>query len=401
MPKRFDQELFENGFVQIYRRKPGGIFYSRIRHTPPQRGGQTLSLDTRDRDEAVRLALDRFRGTQQNELEDKPSTKKRIPEAVKAFSKHYRLEVDRGRVSFKWYELKLSNLDEWKAYLGKRPVDQIKQSDLANFEAWRTKWVEQHKDQYPEKRPTLSVKTLNGKQADLVQLLLWCVQQDWLRGDQVPAFKAAHSRDRRPAFSEDDYSQVVGSIDRWIADETRRIIVNTRKQIACYVPIMGVTGMRVGEARELKWKHIGPIENYGAFRGVKIRIPRETKTGTRELIAPAEINAHFEKLKLVYAHDWGFESTANDYVFCSMERRKRKNFLKAFNSLLRFADVLHNNAGEKYTIYSLRHFYATRQLRRGVPIYDLAKNMGTSVAMIEKHYSHVQADDVAERLIGD
>lgn len=37
----------------------------------------------------------------------------------------------------------------------------------------------------------------------------------------------------------------------------------------------------------------------------------------------------------------------------------------------------------------MRHFYCTQSLLSGVPIHVLAKNMGTSIAYIEQHYSHV------------
>ena len=44
--------------------------------------------------------------------------------------------------------------------------------------------------------------------------------------------------------------------------------------------------------------------------------------------------------------------------------------------------------GNKRTIYSLRHTYATFRLQEGVHQFVLAKNMGTSVVMLEKHYGH-------------
>jgi integrase len=41
------------------------------------------------------------------------------------------------------------------------------------------------------------------------------------------------------------------------------------------------------------------------------------------------------------------------------------------------------------SLYSLRHYYATQRLLEGIPIHDLAEQMGTSVLMITKHYSHL------------
>lgn len=39
------------------------------------------------------------------------------------------------------------------------------------------------------------------------------------------------------------------------------------------------------------------------------------------------------------------------------------------------------------TLYTLRHYYATRDLKRGVSTHALSKQMGNSTAMLDKHYS--------------
>ena len=53
------------------------------------------------------------------------------------------------------------------------------------------------------------------------------------------------------------------------------------------------------------------------------------------------------------------------------------------------------------SFYSLRHTYATFALTYdNVNIHTLAKQMGTSVVMIEKHYSHLDAVKAIEQLGG-
>jgi integrase len=39
------------------------------------------------------------------------------------------------------------------------------------------------------------------------------------------------------------------------------------------------------------------------------------------------------------------------------------------------------------TLYSLRHYYATQDLKRGMSTHALSKQMGNSTAMLDKHYS--------------
>ena len=50
-----------------------------------------------------------------------------------------------------------------------------------------------------------------------------------------------------------------------------------------------------------------------------------------------------------------------------------------------------DETGRHITQYSARHFAATNALMRGVGIYDLAVNLGTSVFYIERTYSHITA----------
>lgn len=55
--------------------------------------------------------------------------------------------------------------------------------------------------------------------------------------------------------------------------------------------------------------------------------------------------------------------------------------------------------GQNRTLYSLRHTYATLELlEHKTDIHTLAKQMGSSALMIERHYSKLTATMAAERL---
>jgi len=49
-------------------------------------------------------------------------------------------------------------------------------------------------------------------------------------------------------------------------------------------------------------------------------------------------------------------------------------------------------------VYSLRHTYATFRLQEGVNHFVLARNMGTSVRMLEQFYGHVSNRAMASEL---
>jgi len=60
---------------------------------------------------------------------------------------------------------------------------------------------------------------------------------------------------------------------------------------------------------------------------------------------------------------------------------------RAFNALLDNLGLKFGADGKSRTLYSVRHYYATRDLKRGISTHALSKQMGNSTAMLDKHYS--------------
>jgi integrase len=74
------------------------------------------------------------------------------------------------------------------------------------------------------------------------------------------------------------------------------------------------------------------------------------------------------------------------------------NFNAVFRRLLSAAGLLRDRLGQVRTLYSLRHTYATLELLAGTDIHTLARQMGTSVVMLERHYSKLTATLAAGQL---
>ncbi len=70
-----------------------------------------------------------------------------------------------------------------------------------------------------------------------------------------------------------------------------------------------------------------------------------------------------------------------------------------FRRLMRDSGLVKDSNGQTRTLYSVRHTYATLELlEKGTDIHTLSKQMGNSVAMIEKHYSKLTATMAADKL---
>lgn len=159
---------------------------------------------------------------------------------------------------------------------------------------------------------------------------------------------------------------------------------------------MGRTGLRPNEARQLRWCDIDQFRAEDEQLYIVLSISPNTKTGERDVIGLGELMEVFERIKARTKF-----REPSDYVFCDTSGQPIDNFGKTFKEVLLQCNLLKDRYGRTRTIYSLRHTYATLRLLHGdVPIDDLARNMGTSSTMIERHYSHVTNRQKAKTLSG-
>ena len=129
------------------------------------------------------------------------------------------------------------------------------------------------------------------------------------------------------------------------------------------------------------------------------------KTGGRWLIAR---QAAIEVLERCHQRQQDIQHLSFEELFTQRVRHRvfrfstgyqPRTFIGAFRRLLIDGGLLEDHNGRRRTLYSLRHTYATLALVSGdVDIHTLSRQMGTSVAMLERHYSKLTATMAAARL---
>ena len=92
--------------------------------------------------------------------------------------------------------------------------------------------------------------------------------------------------------------------------------------------------------------------------------------------------------------------SGDDYIFRMADGKRPYDINGTFEILLKDSGLLRDKHGEVRTLYSLRHTYATFQVLNGIDLHVLARQMGTSIAMLEKHYSHLIPAMKAKLLAG-
>jgi integrase len=177
-----------------------------------------------------------------------------------------------------------------------------------------------------------------------------------------------------------------------------------RELLRDYVLFLTNTGLRHGtETKNLKWKHISETVIDGEpYVIIKLE---KGKTGRRTIVCKHSVRRYLERIKDRFEHLAGRNLNqmldVDEPVFRCRDGSVPKDWHGAFKNMLIKCDLLNDVNGARRSLYSLRHTYATFQILYGkLDLHTLAKNMGTSIAMLERHYSHLDVLHRADALAG-
>lgn len=265
-------------------------------------------------------------------------------------------------------------------YFAQNKITEISQKEIARFFDWR-------RQNSVKKAPKDA--TIIHEMSQLRTFLNWCFQRGHI-DKKIEFDRPKHDAQRRPHFDGRDWTKLTRFLREWVkqAEHKSGPIVRDRTMLTNYVLILANTGIRIGEARELRWRDIDsePTQKPDQFN---IILHVRGKTGAREVVArTSEVQTYFQRIWELRTREIGSKPLKDDYVFCHKDGTTIQSFKKGFAELITRAGVLMDRHGHKRTVYSLRHTYATFRLQEGVNHYVLARNMGTSVKMLENFYGH-------------
>jgi len=231
------------------------------------------------------------------------------------------------------------------------------------------------------------------------------IEQGWLNKYQnIPTLSRRGEKTKaRPGFTVEEVNQLLEFMPKWVAAGGHRHTVRQIKEVMRdYVEVLLATGMRCGkESLNMRWQH---IEWHTVNEIRYLRIWVSGKTGGRWLIAKHRAAAAFERLAMrqksvAMSLEDAIAAKLPQFVFTYDDGTQPFGFEGTFRRLLAAADLSKDmSSGQQRTMYSLRHTYATMELLAGTEIHTVARQMGTSVGMLEKHYSKLTATMAAEQL---
>lgn len=278
-------------------------------------------------------------------------------------------------------------------YFGDKYLQNLKHKDIADFEAWRN-----HRMARTPKSSTLM--TFASAFSRVHQT---AISRGWI-SDRVPIptmSRRGAKGEVRPAFSVEEITQLRQFMISWQTQGNLDYDRIMRPLLCAYVEFLLLTGMRHGtESMGIEWRH---CEWYASEGQRYIRVWVDGKTGGRWLIAKHEAEAVLIKLhslqpdiagkpiELVMGRD-------TKYLFRRPDGQRPRTFNGMFSKLMRESGLRWNHTNQSRTLYSLRHSYATMELLAETDIHTLARQMGTSVRMLEAHYSKLTATMAADKL---
>ena len=427
MPALEYQESTLNGEATIIKYKDRKYFNLKV-----YRGGKkytNISLNTDDIEQARKNAIKAYVKV----VSEPPRSSKSTMTIARIFEKYMEAkhkDVERGQTKALTAKLYGQRIEQrYLPYLKYKNLSNIKDirknsfDDYAGFQLDKTqrgRWANACKG--------LSPTTINTDISTLNVMFTWMVNNNHLDPIHKPVIQRIKNRTKfrdeaNPAFLPNDwqaFKDVLYKFDQGYENEyetwRRRWFIN-------YVRFMYGGGFRGHEARKIRFGDVEMDKRKDGKPVAIIQIDADTKTGRREAVMNGntflnvkyhlnkgikirnkQISLMNEKLlggdKVLDFHNRRHEKELppvhnpekDDLVlmnpFLNGKRRiYHESYIRdMWNLVVRECDFKN-----RYTLYSLRSTHISYQLLQGISVNKVAKNVGTSMAMIQMTYDRLSS----------
>jgi len=384
-----DARYFDSGKLVIFRRNE--IFQSRSL----LRGKYVWrTLGTRSADEALTKAWKVHHSLQTLQDQGLPIKAKSLNSVIDEYVEFRTRSCEQGATKPAMLRQIKRVVKFFRAYTGAKPIHQIGDEDLRDYVPWRREYYSKLDQPLPRNAKLHPKdKTIQWEVNEFKAIIRWAHHAGWRGTKPLPTFSfVPKHKGVRPAFELAEYRLLWRTLWKRARSCSNPAWRQTRELLRDYVLILANSGMRVGEANDLRIRDVIPFTDEAGRGSFQLKV--RGKTGERRVI-PRATAAKFIRRVL----DRRKGADPNDLLFIMPSGDRIITLADQFDAAISEAGIKHNSRGEKYTLYSLRHFYAVMHLRRGLSVYALCRNMGTSVQMIEKYYGkHATAPAFAEAL---
>jgi integrase len=362
-------------------------WYCRIK-LPKEDRYKTVSLKTADFNEARNKAFDLDVELRFQVKHEVPIFKKQFSQVAKEFSDYQKERSETGQITHhRWRVLDSHIKTQLNPYVGTAQISLIGEDRWSGYAAWRMKTGKGRSGGAP------SAGTIRDEMATFRSVMNFAASKQYIRESQVFTGRLPLAKKRREEFTPEEYRKLHTFARTWVNDARTEHNEWARTVAYNFMLIMTNTGMRPSEAKNLRWRDV-EIQKHKTgqdFLTVAVR----GKNKFRTLVASANVGSYFQRIRAISK-----ATEPNDFIFTNEKgEAARTLYHSLIERLLKDSKLTHSSSGSRRSTYCFRHTYATFRLSEGVDVYFLAKQMGTSVKMIEDHYGHITPVKNAERIL--
>lgn len=268
-------------------------------------------------------------------------------------------------------------------------ITSIDSEKLRDFDVWR-----ENKMKHKPARSTLMTHN-----AAMQMVFKEAVENKRMLSMQIPSLTTEGTNTvRRAAFTPAEYEKVQEHLYQLEQNSRKEVTKQIRELTQDYAEFVIHTGMRPGtELDNLTWGdlHIERHDDKATFF-ITVRKGKTTlHTGTREVVCKRALQNTIWRMTERFPN-----RQAKDLIFRLPDGSTTNEISRTFNAALKEIELDQSPHGKR-TLYSLRHSFITWELiAQKVTIDVLALQCGTSIEMIERHYSHVIPRMFSQQLSG-
>jgi integrase len=361
-------------------------WYCRVR-VPRTDKYKTISLKTADINDAKEKAFDHDADIRFRVKHDVPVFDKSFEEVAKEYGELQKSFAGAGQITMRRWKVVDGHIRlHLVPYIGNLQVMHVGEDKWLGYPLWRKQ----------------NGRSLDGKVKDgtvrtemvtFRAIMRYAAAKGYIRERQVPKQMLLTDRGRREEFTPPEYRHLHTTARKWITEGKNELFTWYRTMAYNYMLIMANTGMRTMEARNLRWRDVdNRIDRHGRpFVAMNVR----GKGKYRELVAANNVATYIERIRAISK-----ATKPDDHVFTTYEGKRSSSLYDTLIAdLLTVSELLYSSSGSRRSPYCFRHTYATFRLMEGIDVYFLAKQMGTSVKMIENYYGHITPAKNAERIL--
>src|SRR3954447_25582865 len=382
----------DDGKLTIFRRN--GTYYARLRTTVSAKY-IVRSLKTTNEQTAIQAGRRLLFQIEQRADQGLPPKSKLFAAVIDDYIRFRERDHQHGRTSAGMLRQIIRVSKFWREYAGAMAVEAIDDKVMREFIPWRRDYYAKFKKLPKNAKLHPTDKTLQWDMMLGKAMLRWAHEQG-LRGNK-PAVTVTFTPKKkrvRPAFEIPEYRRLWRTMYKRINDAKDERTRRSRELLRGYVLVLANCGMRIGEANSLRIREVIAFRDDKGRRNYRFVV--RGKTGERDVIPRSAIANRIDKLLAKRV-----EENRSKFLFAMPDGSQVITLIDQFNAVLKQAGIQRNGFGEKYSLYSLRHFYAVQALRNGIGVFEVARNMGTSVQIIQEYYGKQATSAVFATRLGD